>query len=83
MAANDFLMQFQADILGIPVHRPHVTETTALGAAWMAAMGQGIVADTSVLEGLHSVEKTFNPTMTADQRETLFEGWKHAVKRLL
>jgi glycerol kinase len=80
-AANDFLMQFQADILGVPVQRPPVLEVTALGAALLAGLGVGFWNDPADLE-LGSAETTiFEPTLAADQREARYAGWKRAVER--
>jgi glycerol kinase len=80
-SANDFLMQFQADILGCPLVRPVDTETTALGAAYMAGLAIGIWHDTSELESLWRAGRTFEPSMSADERGSLVEGWKKAVVR--
>lgn len=79
--ANDFLMQFQADILGVPVQRPAVTETTALGAAYLAGLATGFWSSQDEIEQKWRIEKTFEPAMSADQREKLFAGWKKAVER--
>jgi glycerol kinase len=78
---NDFLMQFQADILGVPVQRPAVTETTALGAAYLAGLAVGYWQSQEEIQKQWSVEKTFEPNMSADQRESLYAGWKRAVER--
>jgi glycerol kinase len=80
MVGNDFLMQFQADILGVPVQRPAVTETTALGAAALAGLAVGFWQRDSLAEKW-SVERTFEPLMSADQRESLYAGWQKAVER--
>jgi glycerol kinase len=80
-AMNDFLMQFQADILGVPVDRPLVTETTALGAAYLAGLAVGYWSSLDELAGLWRVEKSFEPAMSEDQRETLYAGWRKAVER--
>ena len=79
--ANDFLMQFQADILGVAVERPAVTETTALGAAYLAGLACGFWASQDEIAGQWQLEKTFEPRMSADQRETLYAGWLAAVDR--
>ncbi len=79
MTANDFLMQFQADILGIPVERPRVTETTALGAAYLAGLAVGYWPDLAALAANARVERIFAPQMRADERDTLYTGWQHAV----
>ena len=79
---NDFLMQFQADILGVTVQRPMITETTALGAAYLAGLSTGFVQSIDQLAAHWKVERSFEPTMSSDQRETLYAGWKHAVKQV-
>jgi glycerol kinase len=79
--ANDFLMQFQADILGSPVQRPQVTETTALGAAYLAGLAIGFWQSQDEIEQKWAIEKTFEPSMSEDQRESLYAGWKRAVER--
>ena len=79
--ANDFLMQFQADILGVPVERPAVTETTALGAAYLAGLAVGFWSSQEEIARQWSVEKTFIPTMSKDQRDALYAGWQRAVER--
>lgn len=79
--ANDFLMQFQADILGVPVQRPAVTETTALGAAYLAGLATGFWESQDEIAQQWHIEATFTPTMSADQRETMYAGWKRAVER--
>lgn len=80
-AANDFLMQFQANILGVPVVRPTDIETTALGAAYLAGLATGFWRSLEVLERFWQVERTFEPRMNGDQRESLYQGWKQAVAR--
>ena len=81
MVRNDFLMQYQADILGVPVQRPAVTETTALGAAYLAGLAVGYWSSSETLATQWRVERTFAPTMNAEQRESLYHGWKRAVER--
>jgi glycerol kinase len=78
---NDFLMQFQADILGVPVQRPAVTETTALGAAYLAGLATGFWSSQGQLAHQWTVEKTFEPQMSADERDHLYAGWQRAVER--
>lgn len=80
-ARNDLLCQFQADILGVPVVRPLVTETTALGAAYLAGLAVGFWKNSSEIAGQWSVEKRFEPKMKKSERERLYEGWLNAVKR--
>jgi len=78
---NDFLMQFQADILGAPVQRPAVTETTALGAAYLAGLAVGFWESQAEIAQQWQLEKTFEPAMSADQREALYARWQEAVAR--
>jgi glycerol kinase len=79
---NDFLMQFQADVLGVPVWRPPMQEVTALGAAALAGLAVGFWPARDALEALTSGAATvFEPAMGADQRESLYAGWKRAVER--
>src|SRR4030043_295158 len=79
--ANSLLMQFQADILGVPIQRAAVTEITAMGAAYLAGLAVGLWSDTSQLAGLWHAAETYEPKMSADQRERLYAGWKRAVER--
>ena len=78
---NDFLMQFQADLLGIPVVRPVVTETTALGAAYLAGLFSGVYRSTDELTGLWRAERHFLPTMSRQHASQLMERWEHAVRQ--
>jgi glycerol kinase len=78
---NDLLMQFQADLLGIPVVRPMVTETTALGAAWLAALASGVYRNTEELSSLWKAERRFLPTLDAGRAAELMAGWEHAVRQ--
>lgn len=78
---NDFLMQFQADILGIPVEVPVINDTTALGAAYIAAYGIGEFSDLNDLKKNWKLKKRFEPNMSADQRESLLYEWHRAVER--
>ncbi|MBP6019205.1 MAG: glycerol kinase GlpK [Burkholderiaceae bacterium] len=78
---NDLLMQFQADLLGIPVVRPAIVETTALGAAWLAGLACGIYADTQELESLWQLEKRFTPQHPMAESRALMERWEHAVRQ--
>jgi len=80
-AANDFLMQFQADVLGTTVDRPKVVETTAMGAAMLAGLGVGLWTQAQ-LERVRAVDRVFKPKMGPDQRATLYDGWKAAVARV-
>jgi glycerol kinase len=80
-AENDFLMQFQADILGIPVQRPAVLEVTAMGAAALAGLAVGFWRDTAEIEAGDAGRTVFDPSLTEDRREALYAGWKRAVER--
>jgi len=80
--ANNFLMQFQADILGIPVDRPKVVETTAMGAAFLAGLGVGFWSSLKELEKVRKTERLFQPKMRSSMREELYQGWKKAVERV-
>ncbi|MBL8234494.1 MAG: glycerol kinase GlpK, partial [Bryobacterales bacterium] len=79
--ANNFLMQFQADILGKRIVRPADIETTALGAAYLAGLATGVWKSLHELEQFWRADRVFEPAMRADQRETLWQGWKHAVRQ--
>ena len=81
--ANNFLMQFQADILNVKVERPKVREVTALGAAYLAGLAVGFWKDLEELRGKAIVERTFEPKQTAEKRTALYQGWKKAVQRAL
>ena len=78
---NDFLMQFQADLLGIPVVRPQVIETTALGAANLAGLSCGVYAGLDELAGQWQAERTFRPTMSRACAAELMKRWEHAVEQ--
>jgi glycerol kinase len=78
--ANAFLMQFQADILGVPIQVPAVTETTALGAAYLAGLATGLWQDTAEISRLWQPVRTYEPAMSRDQRDMLYTGWKRAVE---
>jgi glycerol kinase len=78
---NNLLMQFQADILGVPVQRPKVAETTALGAAYLAGLATGFWASPEEVAEHWAIDRTFEPKMSADQRDKLYAGWKRAVER--
>jgi glycerol kinase len=82
-AANNLLMQFQADVLAKPVVRPACTETTALGAAFLAGLAVGVWKNTAELEALWKKDRVFEPAMPASEREQLYAGWKQAVERVL
>ena len=78
---NDFLMQFQADILGIPVLRPKVIESTARGAAFLAGLATGFWRDRAELMGSFELDRRFDPAMDEATRDGLYEGWERAVGR--
>ena len=80
--ANNFLMQFQADLLGISVDRPKVVETTAAGAAFLAGMGVGIWRSGREVEAVRHVDQVFKPQMAKREREALYDGWLDAVERV-
>jgi glycerol kinase len=79
---NDFLCQFQADILGIPVVRPVITETTALGAAYLAGLGTGFWKSEKEIATQWKEEKRFEPKIKKSERDRLYEGWQQAVARV-
>ncbi|HWZ19662.1 MAG TPA: FGGY-family carbohydrate kinase, partial [Ktedonobacteraceae bacterium] len=78
---NNLLMQFQADILGVPVQRPTVAETTALGAAYLAGIATGFWSSAEEVAKNWAIDRTFEPKMGADEREKLYADWKRAVER--
>ena len=78
---NDLLMQFQADLLGIPVVRPAVIETTALGAAYLAGLACGVYRDCDELSGLWQAERRFLPTLERSRAGELMAQWEHAVRQ--
>jgi glycerol kinase len=80
-AANDLLLQIQADILGRDVVRPEVLETTALGAAYLAGLAVGFWKNPADAADNWREDARFRPRMNADRREELYEGWKRAVER--
>ena len=79
--ANSLMMQFQADILGIPIQLAAMAETTSLGAAYLAGLAVGVWRDTAQLASMWKAAETYEPKMSADQSETLYAGWKRAVER--
>jgi len=81
MVANELLMQFQADVLGVPVIRPRITETTALGAAYAAGLAVGYWTDTADLKRNWAVDKIWEPRMEPAVRDKGISGWQKAVKR--
>ena len=83
MVANNFLMQFQADILDVPVERPKVAETTALGAAYLAGLAVGFWKDTTEVTQNWALDRRFEPKMDDGDRTKAYKGWKRAVARTL
>jgi glycerol kinase len=80
-ARNNLLMQIQADVLGRPVLRPSVTETTALGAAYLAGLGVGLWKDTDQVARNWRLDRRFEPAMSEERRQELYDGWRRAVER--
>jgi glycerol kinase len=80
-AANEFLMQFQADILGVPVAIQATTETTALGAAYLAGLAVGFWKDQPQIVKNYRVKRRFIPRMNSRERESLYQKWKMAIAR--
>jgi glycerol kinase len=81
--ANNFLMQFQSDILGVPVSRPKVIETTALGAAYLAGLATGYWGSREEIAAKWQIDRVFKPDMDEGKRNSLYSGWKKAVKRAM
>jgi len=81
-ATNGFLMQFQADVLGVPVDRPRVVETTAMGAAFLAGLGTGFWRDQAALAKARRLDRRFTPRMKPAERDALYAGWQDAVARV-
>ena len=78
---NNMMMQFQADLLGVPVMRPKITETTALGAAYLAGLATGYWRDAEALQAQWQIDRTFAPRMGADERDSRLAQWRKAVER--
>ena len=83
MSASDWSMQFLSDIIGAPVDRPKVLETTALGAAWLAGMRAGVYPDQAGFAAQWALDRRFEPAMEEATRDRRYAGWKDAVKRTL
>jgi len=83
MAANNWLLQFMADMLGMTVSRPRVTEATALGAASLAGLRQGVLATLDDLPRACGEDRRFEPSMAAAERESLYAGWQDAIARVM
>ncbi len=77
---NDLLMQFQSDLLSVPVERPAVSETTAIGAAFLAGLAVGFWSSVDEIAKLRTVDHVFQPTMPSEKRDQLYNGWHRAVK---
>ena len=75
-------MQFQADVLGVPVVRPQLLETTAAGSAFLAGLGVGMWRSPEELEGVWKEDRRFEAQMDSQEREHLYEGWRAAVERV-
>jgi glycerol kinase len=82
-SANNFLMQFQADLTGVPVERPMLVESTALGAAFLAGLAVGFWSDPLEVTGARRSERRFIPRMDEGRRDELYRGWRRAVERTL
>ncbi|MGI9436539.1 MAG: FGGY family carbohydrate kinase, partial [Geminicoccaceae bacterium] len=82
MVANDWVCQFLADMLDLPVERPMVTETTALGAAYLAGLETGVYASKEAISQAWRTDRRFEPAMSASMREQLYRGWQDAVCRV-
>ncbi len=80
-SANDSLMQFQADILGVPVVRPTMTESTALGAAYLAGLGAGFWKEVQAISDLPREERRFEPRMPRSQAQDMRQRWNEAISR--
>jgi glycerol kinase len=80
-SANDWLMQFQADILGVPVVVPHIAETTALGSGYLAGIATGVWSGREDISSRWEVARRFEPAMSEDERESLYARWSEAVDR--
>ena len=80
---NAFLMQFQADMLDVPVHKPVNTESTSLGAAFLAGLQSGVWGSTDELLSLRSIRQSYEPAMDEEKREECLEGWSRAVRQAL
>ena len=80
-AANDFLMQFQADLLDVPLARPKLVETTALGAAFLAGLATGVWRSQADLARARAIDRRFRPRMKPETRDALYRGWQQAVRR--
>ena len=82
-SANDFLMQFQSDILNTSINRPKVIETTALGAAYLAGLAVGFYSSKDDIKNSWLIDREFTSNMDDTKRNRLYRGWRKAVKRSL
>lgn len=82
-SANNFLMQFQSDILNVNINRPKVLETTAMGAAYLAGLAVGFYENKEDIKKSVVIEREFEPHMSEEKRKVLYKGWKRAVDRSL
>ena len=83
MVVNDWMCQFLADMVELPVERPSVTETTALGAAYLAGMAAGVYGSLDDIAAIWALDRRFEPTMASDRRGRLYAGWQKAVRQTL
>ncbi len=83
MVVNDWLLQRMADLIGVPVERPRETETTALGATYLAGLGYGIWRSLDDVRGQWALDRRFEPSIAGHERERLIAGWQDALKRVL
>ena len=81
-SANNYLMQFQADILNGKIVRPVVAETTALGAAYLAGLAVGYYSDLDEIKSNWQIDKEYLPSFNDDKRDALYKGWKDCVRRI-
>ena len=81
-AANEFLMQFQADLLGVPVDRPTILETTATGVAFLAGLCTGFWSSPEEIQSVRRRDRLFKPMLGSAEREQLLAGWKQALSRV-
>ena len=82
MVNNDWFCQRLADLTGLPVHRPKITETTALGAAYLAGLSVGVFKDFASISNAWALDRRFEPSLSAGARDALYEGWSKAVSRI-
>jgi glycerol kinase len=80
-SVNDALMQFQADVLGVEVVRPVSSETTALGAAYLAGLAVGVWSGTAEIAAQWTLDRRFQPTLSSPRRDALYARWREAVSR--